>query len=41
MARNSYSAEFKENSVLEVLREERSLEDIVAEKNMNPNMQRN
>lgn len=41
MARNTYSAEFKSKAVIEVLREENRLEEIAAEKQINPNMLRN
>lgn len=41
MARNSYSAEFKAKIVIEVLQEARSLEEIAADNELNPNMVRN
>lgn len=41
MARSNYSAAFKAQIVLAVIREESSLEGIAAENNLNPNMVRN
>lgn len=41
MARSRYSAAFKTQIVLTVIREESSLEAIAAENNLNPNMVRN
>ena len=41
MARNTYSAEFKAKIVIEVLQEARSLEEIAAANELNPNMVRN
>ena len=41
MARNNYTAGFKTKLVLEVLREERSLNEIASENNLHPNMLRN
>ncbi len=38
MSRNSYNAEFKAQAVLEVLREEKTLDEIAAEKGINPNI---
>ena len=38
MARNHYTAGYKTKLVLEVLREERSLNEIASENNLHPNM---
>ena len=40
MARNTYTPEFKAKVVLEILKEERTVEQIASEKNLNPNMLR-
>ncbi len=40
MARNTYTAAFKAQVVLEVLREEKELNTIASEHNLNPNMVR-
>ncbi|GHU50914.1 transposase [Clostridia bacterium] len=41
MKKNSYTAEFKLQTVLEVLREERTLSEIAADRGVNPNQIRN
>ena len=41
MARTTYSAQFKTNLVLEVLKEEKELGTIASENGINPNMLRN
>ena len=41
MARTGYGAEFKAKIVIEVLQGARSLEEIAAENDLNPNMVRN
>ena len=40
MARNTYTAEFKTKIVLEILREEKTVEQIASENHLNPNMLR-
>ncbi len=40
MARNTYTPEFKAKVVLEILKEERTVEQIASEKYLNPNMLR-
>ena len=40
MARNTYTAEFKTKFVLEILREEKTVEQIASENHLNPNMLR-
>lgn len=40
MSRNTYSASFKTQVVLEVLREQKDINTIASEKNLNPNMVR-